>query len=345
MPMLIDTAELAGLAAEGVLYGVFLCLFSVCGYDLVQRRKRFNTQLSWPMVLSAVLLIALATTRFIIDCTNIFVAFIRHNPREARLAYLLDVTQPLFTTKHSLFITTLLVGDTFVNYRCWIVWGKNFWVVLAPIVLSIVSTASGAYTMWAYSHLPNQTIPSQANWLTVLFTLSLAANALATSLLAYRIWSVDRQVKDTLGRELAYESRLSPIVRIILESGLMNAAYLFVFVMTVEFGSQALEIMSEMAVPLTGIIFSIVILRVGQRRHGDSFYSTHRAATGTTLSWAVPRRGRAVPGVSHHETPTEARASVMPLEIFMNDGTIKTRDDEGRLEERSERDSITGMSL
>ena len=35
-------------------------------------------------------------------------------------------------------------------------------------------------------------------------------------------------------------------MRIILESGLINAAFLFAFVMTLAFGSTSLEIMSEM---------------------------------------------------------------------------------------------------
>lgn len=66
------------------------------------------------MVLAGVLLIILAIVRFFVDCSNIFVAFIRHDPREARLAYLEDVTQPLFITKHCIFITALFIGDSFV---------------------------------------------------------------------------------------------------------------------------------------------------------------------------------------------------------------------------------------
>ena len=66
------------------------------------------------MVTAGVLLIVLATARFIVDIANVFVAFIHHDPRSARLAYLEDVTQPLFTTKHILFITALFVGDSFV---------------------------------------------------------------------------------------------------------------------------------------------------------------------------------------------------------------------------------------
>lgn len=77
------------------------------------------------------------------------------------------------------------------------------------------------------------------------------------------------------------EHKLTPIARIILESGLLNAAFLFAFVMTVVFSSSSLEIMSEMAsiksgcppcdsadvlCPMCGIVFSIVIFRVGLRR-------------------------------------------------------------------------------
>ena len=94
--------------------GVFLCLFWVCGYDLVRRRAQQGSQLNWPMVTTGVLLILLATARFVVDTANVFVAFIRHDPRSARLAYLEDVTQPLFSAKHLLFITSLFVGDSFV---------------------------------------------------------------------------------------------------------------------------------------------------------------------------------------------------------------------------------------
>lgn len=80
----------------------------------MRRRRRRRNVLSWPMVTAAVLLITLATARFTVDCANVFVAFIHHDPRTARLAYLEDVTQPLFTTKHSILIAVLLVGDSFV---------------------------------------------------------------------------------------------------------------------------------------------------------------------------------------------------------------------------------------
>ena len=100
------------------LTGVFICLFGVCGYDLYRRRGSGETQISWPMLVAGILLIVLATARFVVDVTYLFVAFIHRDTREARLAFLGDVTVELFITKHALFITSLLVGDLFVVHPC-----------------------------------------------------------------------------------------------------------------------------------------------------------------------------------------------------------------------------------
>ncbi|KAI0738430.1 hypothetical protein C8Q80DRAFT_243485 [Daedaleopsis nitida] len=263
MPMLVDTAELVGLAVEGPLYGIFLCMFTVCGYDLVRRASRGETRLRWPMAITGVSLIVLATIRFALNVTFVVSGFLHHNTREERLAYFRDVTHPIFVARHVVFITVQPVGDSFVIYRCWMVWGKNVRIIAFPVTMSIISTASGAYAIWAFTGLPHQAELSQAKWLMSFFMLSLASNAFATTLLAYRIWSVERKTTSVM---LEKSSTLFPVLRIILESGLINVAYMFAFAMILMFGPQAVELMCDMGVSLTGIIFSIVILRVSLRR-------------------------------------------------------------------------------
>ena len=44
-------------------------------------------------------------------------------------------------------------------------------------------------------------------------------------------------------------SSLVPVLRIVVESGAMNAAYLFVYTMTLVTGTEALETMAEMVCP------------------------------------------------------------------------------------------------
>ncbi|KAF5372441.1 hypothetical protein D9757_009925 [Collybiopsis confluens] len=335
MPMLIDTAELSGLAAEGALYGIFLCLFFVCTRDLLRRRRRRKSALSWPMILAGILLILLATARFIVDCANVSVAFIHHDPRSARIAYLQDVTQPLFTTKHMILIVSLLIGDSFVNFRCWVVWGRNIWIIILPVSISFLSFGSGCYVMWAYSNLPNRTVLQESTWLKMLFGLSLVANAIATSLLAFKIWSVDRHLRGMV--EVQSTSALTPVVRIIMESGMLNVAYLFAYVMAIGLGSQGLELISEMATPLTGIIFSIVILRVAHARSDDTLYTSNAP---TTMPWRVAgksTKSRDAPTVSTFPSfhgPVDSgntqmtgnTGSTVEVEIYVQGTTTKHHD-------------------
>ena len=69
---------------------------------------------SWPMVVAGVLLIVLATARFVVDVAYIFVTCINDNPRSGRLVFLQQVTYGLFIAKHALFIISLLIGDLFL---------------------------------------------------------------------------------------------------------------------------------------------------------------------------------------------------------------------------------------
>ncbi|KAG6828982.1 hypothetical protein H0H92_006104 [Tricholoma furcatifolium] len=196
------------------------------------------------MALAGGLLVILCTARFAIDTANVFEAFIKHEDRTSRIAYLEDVRAPLFTTKHS-----LLVGVLFV--------------------------VSGSYTMWAYAHLPSQQILSESHWLTAFYVLSLVANAMSTSkafvftpvirymaefsllgLLAWRIYAARKEMHEIQpstytneeGARNSHPGRMSlkPILHIILESGALNAAYLFVYTMTLVTGTEGLEVMSEM---------------------------------------------------------------------------------------------------
>lgn len=66
------------------------------------------------MIVAGVLLVVLATARFVVDVSYLFIAFIHRDTREARLEFLQDVTADIFITKHAIFITSLLVGDLFV---------------------------------------------------------------------------------------------------------------------------------------------------------------------------------------------------------------------------------------
>ncbi|TDL19927.1 hypothetical protein BD410DRAFT_693330, partial [Rickenella mellea] len=261
MAMEIDVAELAGIVCEGILYGIFLALF-VATLTILTRRRRHSSP-NVPMISGAVVLFVLATAQIIVDTTNIFQAFIPLD-RPHRIGFMRDVTKPIFAAKHAIYFTAMLVGDVIVIYRTFIVWSSNFWVILAPVLCSLGSAVSAYQTIWAVRHIQSVTIKAESGWGYAIFALSLAANTISISLLAYRIWTHERRITSTMSKGSRFKSFDNlTIVKIILESGFINAAYLLSYLIVLRSGSQGLEIMASISTPLVGIIFATVILRTG----------------------------------------------------------------------------------
>lgn len=135
---------------------------------------------------------------------------------------------------------------------------------------SIHCAACGFQVIWAVRHLESTSVAAQRKWLIALFTLSLGANAVATckfapddgtllnddfsaALLAFRIWQVERQCRQVV--QLGSTSLVS-VLRLVLESGALNAAYLLAYVITLVSGSEGLESMSELVSLPTSLLYA-----------------------------------------------------------------------------------------
>ncbi|KAG6895235.1 hypothetical protein C0995_012987 [Termitomyces sp. Mi166 len=209
------------------------------------------------------LMFSLATTQIVIDTSTIFDAFIpldRPN-REARLA---NISIPINAAKRAIFFAMMILGDVIAVgvllqsddnsaevsqiYRCFIVWARNWWLIVIPSICSVISAILAYMTIWATQHRKAGMFILKTPWTygTAIFTLSLVANAIATSLVAYRIWMSERQFNRVANTR---RGRLLPIARIVVESGLLNTAYLIVYitVLQVQKGKGSLPIVADMS--------------------------------------------------------------------------------------------------
>ncbi|KAF8879029.1 hypothetical protein BD779DRAFT_1447229 [Infundibulicybe gibba] len=265
----IDVAMLAGLAAEGVLLGIFLVLDIAALYILVRRRGGYHRSVNKPMTLAAAVMFLLSMTQFVVDTAYIFSGFIalaNSDPtRTTRQKYFSDLTQPLYAARHAVYFTMMLVGDAIVvKYRCYIVWNCNVKIVVIPILCSLGSAACAYRTIWGIQHfvLTPTFATLEHNMGFAIFSLSFAANTIATSLIAYKIWRADqrqRKITSTTSQTSARHSLL-PIARIIVESGAINTAYLLTYVVILQYNSNGIQIMASIT-PLVGVIFTMVIIR------------------------------------------------------------------------------------
>jgi len=99
---------------------------------------------------------------------------------------------------------------------------------------------------------------SLAGWATSFFSISLAQNIITTCLIVYRIWRVNMDVARGPGSR-----SLWPVISVILESGAIYSSTLLVLLATYASGSFAQYIALDMLVPIIGITFNLIIVRVG----------------------------------------------------------------------------------
>jgi hypothetical protein len=261
MPFQVDVAELAGIVVEGCLFGCFVVLFGMTLYTLLWKRRK--AKLNVIMVVAACVMAVLATCQIVVDTVNIFWAFIPLN-RESRIIFLSNPTEPIFAAKHAIYFTMMLVGDMIVIHRAFIVWGRSYLVIALPALCSFGSAICAYQTIWATRHIANISIKAETSWGIAVFSLSLAANTMGTSAIAFKIWQNEQKFSAAFtgySPRGGYRKSIMPVARIVAESGVVNAAYLLVYTVILVNGTHALEIMANISTPLIGILFCTVIIR------------------------------------------------------------------------------------
>ncbi|KAF8883517.1 hypothetical protein BD779DRAFT_1443786 [Infundibulicybe gibba] len=306
--MQIDVAELAGIATEGVLYGVFLVL-DIAALYILFRRRDYHKHINILMVVAAIIMFLLSTAQFVVDTTTVFVGFIAISDRPHRLEYLSDLTEPVFAARHAIYFTMMIVGDAIVIYRCYVVWGHNLKVVILPILCSLGSAACAYQTIWAIRH-GSFNAKLELNMGFPIFSLSFGANAIATTLIAYKICMTHRQLKKTMTMA-SYHDSLLPTARIIIESGAINTAYLLVYMIILYNNTSGVQILASIVTPFVGIIFTMVIIRA-------ALLADRKAADDSTV-----RDRQMQPRLATTQPDTSQRASVFWISTAENASMVK----------------------
>ncbi|KZO98556.1 hypothetical protein CALVIDRAFT_562011 [Calocera viscosa TUFC12733] len=242
----LDQAFILAIWMESCFYGILIPVFISSVYVLLYRKKMMD-KLNWPMLIAAILMFALATAHMGINTYRLV------------QGYVLDSNR----AKDAIYCTQTLLGDSLNIYRSWLVWNRNIWVVVVPIMLLIPAVVIGYY-------IPGR-IFEEIRWnanlftsldhvyITVWYTLALTQNLITTSLIAFRLLHHERKV-------VAYRTgnfSLSPVIYIIVESAAFYVAAQLVLLVTFLCSNNAQYILLELMTPIVGIVFCLIITLTG----------------------------------------------------------------------------------
>ncbi|KAG9313792.1 hypothetical protein JVU11DRAFT_6152 [Chiua virens] len=256
----LDKAELLSTVLEAFLYGFSLLMFG--GTIWVLFYQRSTREVNRKMVTVACSLLLFSTVHFVIDIIRIIQGLILYRDTSAGPSgYFADVSQWTFVSKNYIYTVQTLIGDGVMLYRCYAVWQSKL-IMILPGLLWCAVAVTGIGAPYTLSHVKQSEVfgGSLSQWITAFYASTFTTNLVATILLAYRIWYVDRKATRLRGH---HKSQLRPILHVIIDAGVIYSFTLLAALICFVNESNGQYVVLDMVMPIISITFYMVIIRVG----------------------------------------------------------------------------------
>ncbi|KAG1746707.1 uncharacterized protein EDB91DRAFT_1267323 [Suillus paluster] len=279
----LDAAVVASTVLEGILYGFSVLMFM--GTIWASIHKHGIRAVNRPITVVAILLLILSTAHMVVDIIRLEDGLVKYRDTfpGGSVAFFEDINQKTYVIKYMIYALQTLLGDGVVIYRCYVVW-RSVWVIILPSMLwcGVAVTGLTAVSLSLRATGDGNIYTNQAGqWITPFFSLTISTNLIGSGLLAYRIWTIERNVSAIR----TTKGTMMPIVRVLVDAALIYSATLISTLICFINSSNGQYILLDMIMPIISIAFYMVLIRLAIR-------STHNRtliASGVTVS--EPKRG------------------------------------------------------
>ncbi|KAJ7137747.1 hypothetical protein C8R44DRAFT_975738 [Mycena epipterygia] len=248
--------NLAGTVLESFLYGIYLNLFVTSTYILVKRSKGAHAPplyrstmfiLSWALFL-------LVTANWILAVNKVFIGFIFFQGGSAAPAYFNDSRQVITEGVWVTTIISIIINDSMIIFRLWVVWGRNKLVIVVPILSLIgvtVSTTLVVVTSWG--------VQSSAQVIGFLpsFVCTLVTNIYCTGFIIWRIWTITKACTAVNG------SNLNGLLAMLIESSALYTSWVLFYTVTEQITSDVQYVAFGAIPAVAGIANALIQARIG----------------------------------------------------------------------------------
>ncbi|OCH89294.1 hypothetical protein OBBRIDRAFT_835928 [Obba rivulosa] len=279
----LDEAAIVTTIVEAILYGFSLLLFGLTIQVLLERgwERRQHDRL---MLGVSVLLFTLSTIHMITVIILLINGLVidRDEFPGGTVAYFSQPSVFPFVFKSAIYAAQTLTGDAILIYRCYILW-QSIWVVALPFLMwfAVLATGIGAVTFCALTPVSGAHSGVFAThlgqWITAFYSSTLATNLITTSLLAYKIWTINRRIASMRQRSLMH------VARIVVDAGTLYSMSLIVSIATYAVKAN-IHLIVDAVTQVIAISFYMIIIRVS--RASSKLRNT--SGQGSTVHSAAP---------------------------------------------------------
>ncbi|KAF8154741.1 hypothetical protein B0H34DRAFT_535864 [Crassisporium funariophilum] len=280
MAVTLDVALAVSVWVEALIYGVYASLFFEALFIMVKKKS--------PWVVSAkvfmggtIAMFVLATAHMVVNLYRFLRGFVLDIDPLGPAVYLLDFSRWDNLAHSAMLCIMTWLGDAMI-YRCFVIWDRQLWVTVIPVILLILSISSNAALFFWFTHPGSQSPQEVMSWLGTVYPFAFAQNTITTGMIAFKIWRQHR-ASVTLGVAQHSPLDLLGIMRIIVESAMIYTFELLVLIILYPLGSNAQFIVQSAVIPSIGIVFVLIAIRVHFSRSRSLFGETVMAAMPTWL--------------------------------------------------------------
>ncbi|KAF7374184.1 hypothetical protein MSAN_00300200 [Mycena sanguinolenta] len=138
------------------------------------------------LFISAWALFIAVTGFWVVTVIRCFEGFIYFKDGQDASTYFTDTARPVATIGYVFFGVALVIGDSMIIYRLWVVWSLNKTVIILPVLGLCGFIASGVIAVEDKLHI-NRVRPVG---LTLCTVFTIVTNVYCTALIAWKIWEI-----------------------------------------------------------------------------------------------------------------------------------------------------------
>ncbi|KAK0232046.1 hypothetical protein EDD85DRAFT_846249 [Armillaria nabsnona] len=175
------------------------------------------------------------------------------------------------TTALTATAVNLIIADSTMVWRCWVVWAHNWKVIILPIFLVIGEIVCGMHVVVRQSTVLLNSKTGE-NWALATMAITLGTNILCTALIVTRIIYVARGHRGIMGGIRTYRG----VLEILVESAALYSITFVVLMILYPLKGNGYLYPQALVLLVTGIAPTLIILRAasGQGRPKESSLET-----------------------------------------------------------------------
>ncbi|KAF9497668.1 hypothetical protein BDN71DRAFT_1444485 [Pleurotus eryngii] len=260
MPNLIP-AILLGAVLETLLFGAYLVVFATSCLTFFTSRRRgwLKGSLNKGILTADLAMFLSINAHWALGIARLFEAFV--DDRTTALEYFQLISERKRVAKVALYAFQCLIADMIMVLRLYYVSSKSLTICVLPILTTSGLAVAGSGLVWQSATAQPYRDPfTSGQWVWSCFTLTLSTTMYSTLVIAYKLWSSYKTLKN-MNVNLFVDSPVPHVIQIIVESAALYSTCTFVSFVLFLARSNAHFAVLDLTSPIVGLVLCLIVVR------------------------------------------------------------------------------------